>query len=122
MNSIKKYILIIIGSLSLALGVIGMFFPILPTTPFLLLSSFCFIRSSKKLYNWLMNNRVLGKYIYDYLEHRAIKKGAKISGIMLLWASLILSIYIIQNSPIRLLLFIVGVLVSMHILSLKTLT
>lgn len=122
MKLIKKYILIIIGLLSLTLGIIGIFFPILPTTPFLLLSSFCFIRSSKKLYNWLINHKIFGKYIYNYLENHAIKKSAKISAMVFLWPSLSLTIYIIQSNPIRLILFAIGIIVSKHILSLKTLT
>lgn len=122
MNLIKKYILIIIGLLSLILGVIGIFLPILPTTPFLLLSSFCFIRSSKKLYDWLINHKVFGKYIYNYLENHAVKKSAKISAMALLWPSLIFTIYLIKSNPFRLLLIVVGIFVSIHILSLKTLT
>lgn len=58
-KSLKKYLLIIMGTISLILGTVGIFIPILPTTPFLLLASYCYIRSSKKLYNWLINHKVL---------------------------------------------------------------
>ena len=70
----KKYLLIIVGCISLGLGVIGMFLPVLPTTPFLLLSAGCFLRSSKSLYDWLLNHKHLGGYIRDFIEHKAISK------------------------------------------------
>ena len=121
MNAIKKYILIIIGLIALSLGFIGIIIPILPTTPFMLLAAYCFVRSSKRLYNWLINHKVFGVYIYNYLENRAIKKSAKISAMVLLWPSLIFTMCIIQKTPVTIILIIVGVFVSKHILSLKTL-
>ena len=64
----KKYLLIIVGCLSLGLGIIAMFLPVLPTTPFLLLSAGCFLRSSKSLYDWLLNHKYFGEYIKDIEE------------------------------------------------------
>ena len=93
----KKYLLIIVGCLSLGLGIIGMFLPVLPTTPFLLLSAGCFLRSSKSLYDWLLNHKYFGEYIKDFIEHRAISKKIKIT-IMLKSVVLILFTY----SPINL--------------------
>jgi uncharacterized membrane protein YbaN (DUF454 family) len=120
MKSIKKYLLIIIGTISMILGTIGIFIPILPTTPFMLLASFCYIRSSNRLYNWLINHKLFGKYIYDYLEHKSVKKSAKITAITFLWLSLGISIYLINNY-IRFLLIFIGIAVSIHIIRLKTL-
>ncbi|MDR2823760.1 MAG: YbaN family protein, partial [Prevotellaceae bacterium] len=57
-----KYLLIVLGVISLAWGVLGIFLPLLPTTPFLLLSAFLFARSSEKLHSWLLNHKILGKY------------------------------------------------------------
>ena len=79
MNSIVRLLLVIAGSISLAFGVIGIFLPVLPTTPFLLLASFCYVRSSERLHRWLLEHRVFGKYIYNYEVHRAIPKKTKIS-------------------------------------------
>jgi len=84
LNLIKKYLLIFAGSLSLVLGVIGAFVPVLPTTPFLLLSAYCYLRSSKRLYNWLINHRVLGTYIYNYLTYRAITQRTRIVALIIL--------------------------------------
>ena len=121
MQSIKKYLLLIIGTISLILGTIGIFIPLLPTTPFILLASFCYIRSSNRLYDWLINHKIFGKYIYDYLVHKSVKKSAKITAVSLIWFSLFFSFYIINNLYINLILLIIGILVSIHIIRLKTL-
>ena len=109
------------GTISLILGTVGIFIPILPTTPFLLLASYCYIRSSKKLYNWLINHKVFGKYIYNYLVHKSVKKSAKITALTLLWLSLGVTIYLMKNFYISFILILIGTAVSIHIISLKTL-
>lgn len=119
---IKKILFIIIGSISLVLGVIGILMPVLPTTPFLLLASFCYLRSSEKLYNWLINHHVFGPYIYNYLTYKAIPKKTKIGAIIFLWCSLILSSIIISSLHIKIFLFLIGIAVSLHIITLKTLS
>jgi uncharacterized membrane protein YbaN (DUF454 family) len=118
----KRYLLLTGGSVSLGLGVVGIFLPILPTTPLLLLAAYCFMRSSKKLHSWLINHPVLGLYIREYLEHRAISRPTKIWGITVLWLSLGVSIYLVPVQLLKPLLTIVGILVSIHILCLPTLT
>ncbi len=109
------------GTISLILGSIGIFLPVLPTTPFLLLSAFCYARSSKKMHKWLLENRFFGKYIYNYVHYKAIDKRTKICALIFLWCTLLISVYFMNNIYIRILLFIVGVCVSAHILILKTL-
>ncbi|MFA7366672.1 MAG: YbaN family protein, partial [Bacilli bacterium] len=69
---IKKIIYIILGTISLILGTIGILLPIIPTTPFILLSGYFYIRSSKKIYEWLLNNKIFGKYISNYVYQRSI--------------------------------------------------
>ena len=76
-----KIILLLLGILSLVLGVIGIFLPVLPTTPFLLLSATLFLRSSQKLYDWLLSHPYLGEYIRNFKEHRAIPLRVKIRDI-----------------------------------------
>jgi uncharacterized membrane protein YbaN (DUF454 family) len=120
-QAIKRILLIISGSLSLVLGMIGIVLPILPTTPFLILAAFCFLRSSSRLYNWLIGHKVFGRYIYNYMTYRAVMKRTKIVAMVLLWASLLISIMVVDNLHIRLLLLVVGLAVSIHIATLKTL-
>ncbi len=119
--NIKKYLLIFSGSIFLALGIIGIFIPVLPTTPFLLLSSFCYLRSSRRLYDWLIHHKVFGAYIYNYLTYRAVPKSTKISALILLWLSLGMSMLFISGIYIRILLIIVGTGVTIHLITLKTL-
>jgi uncharacterized membrane protein YbaN (DUF454 family) len=116
----KKYLLIIVGCLSLGLGIIGMFLPVLPTTPFLLLSAGCFLRSSKSLYDWLLNHKHLGGYIKDFIEHKAISKKIKITIITTLWATILLSVMIVELMWIKILLILIAIGVSVHILHFKT--
>ena len=113
-------LLIMSGIFFVVLGIIGIILPLLPTTPFLLLAAYCFIRSSNKLYQWLIHHRVLGAYIYHYLEHRAVKKSTKIGALSLLWPSLSFSMYIVQQRWLILILFLIGTGVTIHILKLKT--
>lgn len=120
-KSVKKYLLISTGTISLSFGILGIFVPILPTTPFLLLSSFCYIRSSKRLYNWLINHRIFGHLIYNYLTYRAVERNAKIVSIVFLWIALLSSILLLSNIYIRIFLLVVGIGVSIHLLTLKTL-
>ncbi|MBS3995592.1 MAG: YbaN family protein [Alkaliphilus sp.] len=120
-KSIKKYFLIFAGSASLTFGIVGIFIPMLPTTPFLLLASYCYVRSSKRLYDWLINHKFFGAYIYNYLTYRAVKRSTKIVALLFLWLSLTISIFIMANLHIKLLLIAIGIGVSTHILLLKTL-
>ena len=73
------------GIFALSLGIIGIVVPLLPTTPFLLLAAACFVRSSEKLYAWLLHHKWFGEYIRHYREHRAITLRAKIVILVLLW-------------------------------------
>lgn len=117
----KKLLLKTLGIISLILAIIGIFLPILPTTPFLLLSSFLFVRSSDKLYNWLINHRVFGQYIKDYQLNKTIPLKVKISSLSLLWLTITISALCFVNIIwVKVLLFAVAIGVSIHILHYKT--
>ncbi|MDE7069721.1 MAG: YbaN family protein [Alistipes sp.] len=76
------------GSLALTLGIVGIFVPLLPTTPFLLLAAALYLRSSPRLYDWLLNQKYLGTYIRNFREHRAIPLRAKIVSVGLVWLTI----------------------------------
>ncbi|MDG6229751.1 MAG: YbaN family protein [Candidatus Thermoplasmatota archaeon] len=119
---LRKGILVSLGTISLVLGIIGIFIPILPTTPFLLLAAGCYAKGSKRFYQWLMKNRWLGSYIRNYQEGRGIPLKVKIATILLLWSTMAVSIVmIISNNYIKLILFVIGLCVTIHILTIKTL-
>ena len=119
---VKKYLLIALGTIFLILGSIGIILPILPTTPFLLMAAFFYLKSSQRLYHWLINHRILGIYIYSYITYKAIDIKTKVTSISLLWVSLVISMVIINNIYLTLILISIGLGVSTHILLLKTLS
>lgn len=86
-----KALLILLGTISLMLGILGIFVPGLPTTPFLLLTAFLYMKSSNRLYNWLIKNRFLGKYITNYQRRKGMSRRQKIYSISLMWFMIILS-------------------------------
>jgi uncharacterized membrane protein YbaN (DUF454 family) len=116
-----KILLITIGCLSVALGVIGIFLPLLPTTPFLLLASACFLRSSPRLHKRLLASPVLGSYIQAYMDGRGIPLRAKILAFLLLWASLLYSCSLFPELYVRLALLTIGLATSILLLRIKTL-
>ena len=119
----KRSLLIAAGYTSLSLGVVGVFVPLLPTTPFLLLASVCFAKSSERLYNWLIHHRVFGNYIACYQQFRAISLRAKVLSVTLLWLFIGYSIvFAVSAVWIRLLLLIIAIAVTTHILRLRTVT
>ncbi|MFC4025397.1 YbaN family protein [Oceanobacillus longus] len=122
MNYIKKLFLIIIGSISLVLGIVGIILPLLPTTPLLLLAAACYIRSSERLYNWLITNKYFGSYILNYREGKGIPLKAKVVGVSLLWISLLYTIiFVIPLVVVKIVLFLTGSYFTWFILKQKTL-
>jgi len=119
-QTIIKYACLAAGMISLGLGIIGIFIPLLPTTPFLLLASICLVRSSSRMHHWLMHHPILGRYLTDYLEHRAIRPAARISALIFLWAALLVSIILVDKLIVRLILTAVGLGVTVHLFCLKT--
>lgn len=119
-SKLKKVFYFIGGTLSLILGIIGIVLPILPTTPFLLLAAACYARSSKKFYNWLLNNRLLGSYIRNYLEGKGMPIKVKIFTISMLWITILISaFFIIQIIWVRVVLIIIAIAVTIHIILIR---
>ena len=109
------------GILSVGLATAGIFLPLLPTTPFLLLAAACFIRSSDRLYSWLINHRWFGPHIRNYREQSAVTRTAKAVTLAILWLTICCSaIWAVSSIYIRILLLIVGISVTVHVLRLNT--
>ena len=120
--SLMKYILAFIGTVSLVLGVIGIFLPVLPTTPFLLLAAALYLRSSRRLYNWLLSHKHLGPYIKNFYEKRAIPLRVKIVSVSLLWITLLYCAFFVASAWwMRILFIAIAAGVTVHILGYKTL-
>ena len=117
-----RILLVIAGTVCVGLGIVGIFLPILPTTPFLLLAAACYARSSQRFHNWLLNNKWFGSYIKNYLERKGITLRAKIITLSLLWITIGVSVaFAVETLALKLILIIIAIGVSIHILSLRTL-
>ena len=114
-------ILIISGSIFVGIGMIGIIVPLLPTTPFLLLAAACYLRSSKKFYNWLLNNKRFGPYITNYLEGKGLSLKIKLYAISMMWIMILLSVILfVENLFIRIILMVIAFLVYIYLMTIKT--
>lgn len=111
----------VLGTFFVGLGVAGIFLPLVPTTPFLLLASACYLRGSKRLHDWLMNHRHLGAYIRNIKERRGMPVRAKVVTLILLWVSIGLSIYSIGRWTATVFLICTAACTTTYILRMKTL-
>ncbi|MCX7820805.1 MAG: YbaN family protein [Brevinematales bacterium] len=105
-----KILLFSFGTISLGLGVIGIFVPGLPTTPFLILSATCYLKSSKKFYNWLINNSLFGQKIKIYLEKKSIPLKTKIKAIITVVIMLCFSILFINKVYLKIIVLVAGLI------------
>jgi hypothetical protein len=122
MTSLTRTLLILCGTLCVALGVVGMFLPVLPTTPLLLLAAACYARSSERFYHWLLTNRWCGEYIRNYREGRGIPLKQKVFIILLLWLTIGYAAWFAVSAWwLRLVLLGVAVAVTIHLAKTKTL-
>jgi uncharacterized protein len=119
-ESLKNALFATAGTIFLALGILGIFLPLLPTTPFLLLASACYLRGSKRLHRWLLSHGTLGAYIRAFEEGRGIPRGAKITALGMLWVSMSFTIYWVARPWLQLMLLAIAVAVTVWILRLPT--
>ena len=113
---------LVFGFLTLGLGIIGVFLPILPTTPFLLLSAWAWMNSSERFYTWLINSRFLGTYIRNYREKRGITLLHKVITLTALWIGIgYAAFFVSEGLWLTVLLLVIAVGVSIHLLMLRTL-
>lgn len=115
-SRLVKGTLVCVGSFCVALGVVGIIMPLLPTTPFLLLAAACYAHSSEQFYVWLLTNRLFGHYIRDWRENRGIAVATKVWVIAVMLGTMgVTAIFFIPLMPVRLLLFAIGMSVSYYI-------
>ena len=122
-NKSIRLLWVLLGSLSVGMGVIGIFVPGWPTTIFLIIASYFYIRSSEKLYNWLINNKILGIYLKNYYSGKGMPLKAKLFSILMMWSFGLLSIFLWIPSNlviIKITVFILLVIGTIFILRVKT--
>jgi uncharacterized protein len=116
-TAVLKHTLNVIGLVAVVLAILGVFLPLLPTTPFLLLASACFARSSERLHGWLLNNKLFGTALRDFEQGKGMPLKAKIVAVTLLWASLAFSIFKASSVILIGLLICVGIGVTTYLLA-----
>ena len=102
-----KYIYIFIGFLFLGIGMIGIILPVLPTTPFLLVTAFCFVRGSERFHNWFLNTRLYEKHLRSYVDKREMALKTKLSILSLATIMISIAIFFIDIFQVRIILLAV---------------
>ncbi len=119
---VKSRLFIGAGSVSLGIGIAGIVLPLLPTTPFLLLAAYCYSRGSRRLHKRLLSNRLIGNYLKNYLEGKAMTIKAKVLSLSMLWAVIVCTaVFVIDSQIMRIIMLAVGAAVTVHIVRLRSL-
>jgi len=112
-SPLVRGLLLAAGVACVALGVVGIFLPLLPTTPFMLLAAACFARSSRRFHEWLLANRTFGPLILEWEKHRSLPRRTKLTAIVLMSLTLAVSIVFFVERPwLQALLAAFGVLLA----------
>ena len=121
-SRILRLFLVAAGFVCTALAVVGIFLPLLPTVPFLLLAAACFARSSERFHTWLLNHPQLGPMLRGYLEGRGIPLRAKLVSLALLWFAIPVSVlFFIPQLWLDILLITIGLAVTVYLVRLPLL-
>ena len=115
----RAWVLRAAGLVFLVLAAIGVVLPLMPATCFLLASAWCFARSSPRLYHWLHHNRLFGKLLRDYRDHRVIPLRVKVASVAVLWVTIGVTFVAVPNLIVRLLVVAIGASVSAHVVSVR---
>jgi len=121
LEKIKRGFFFVAGTIFLVLGAVGIFLPILPTTPFLLLSAACYYKGSERMHHWMLNNRWFGNYIRNYKEGKGISLRSKALTLSLLWMVIGYStLFMISIFIVQIILLIIAIGVSIHVIMIPT--
>lgn len=122
-DGMKRVIYLIIGTIALVLGALGLFLPVLPTTPFVILAAACYLRSSKRMHAWILESKLFGEMIRNYQAGKGLRRDTKIRALVLMWATISVSAYFFVDQNIfRGAMLLVASGVTIYILRLPSLT
>ncbi len=119
-RGVTRWVYVALGSLLVGIGILGIFLPLLPSTVFFLGAAGLYGRSSPRAYRWLTTNRWFGRHLRDYKEQRGATVGAKVWSIATLWIGIGVSEYFLDLPWVQLLLVAIGVGVTIHLVTLRT--
>ena len=115
-----RAVYLVIGWVFVALAVLGVFLPLLPTTPFVLLASSCFLKSSPRWQRWLANSRWFGPLLRDWHEHRAVRRPVKVLAVVVISAVITASLFRDLHWVVRGLIILLGAVGLIVVLRLRT--
>lgn len=120
-HAVARYSLMGCGWVALGLGAAGVFLPILPTAPFVILAAACFLRSSERLHSWIVEHRVFGIHVKDYLAGKGLQRRSKVAALTTLWASVSFSVALfVPWFFVDAALIVIAALVTAYIVRLPT--
>lgn len=121
LKKLVKTLFLFIGIVSLLLGFIGIFLPLLPTTPFILLAAYCFAKSSERFHRYIMQHKLFGRMVTDFYEKKVISSKNKIIALTLMWLTLSLSvIFFMPYIWVKLVVLGIGVSVTVYLLTFRS--
>jgi uncharacterized membrane protein YbaN (DUF454 family) len=121
MKRLTEYLMIAAGTLAVGLAILGIFLPILPTTPFLLLAAYLYARSSRRFLEWLLTNRAFGQYFDNYHRGLGMPRREKVLTITVLWLTTGFSaLYVARATWLEVILGIIAVSVTIHLWRIPT--
>ena len=120
-SDLLRWLLIGIGWLSIAAGIVGLFLPLVPSVPFLLLAAVCFSRSSERFHCWLLEHKQLGPMLRDYLTLGSVPLKAKLTALAMVWISFPTSAFLFVSAPwLKISLLALATAITLYLLYLPT--
>jgi hypothetical protein len=120
-SNTKKIFYTLIGTISLLLGIIGIILPVLPTTPFILFSAWCYFRGSRRFHDWLINHPYLGPIVAEYGEGEGMTKESKIKAIIFTWTAVILTaVFILDSLFMQIIIVLIAIIGTIVLVRIKT--
>lgn len=121
-GKMMRGIYIVVGTIALVIGAIGLFLPVIPTTPLVILAAACYYRGSERLHNWILSSRWFGETVKNYQEGRGLTRDTKVRAISMMWAMILISAwFFVSNLVVRVAIICVVMGVTVYLVRLPTL-
>ena len=121
-GKMMRGVYIVVGTIALVIGAIGLFLPVIPTTPLVILAAACYYRGSDRLHNWILSSRWFGETVKNYQEGRGLTRDTKVRAISMMWAMILISAwFFVSNLFVRVAIICVAIGVTVYLIKLPTL-
>ena len=121
-GKMMRGVYIVVGTIALVIGAIGLFLPVIPTTPLVILAAACYYRGSDRLHNWILSSGWFGETVKNYQEGRGLTRHTKVKAISMMWAMIFISAwFFVSNLFVRVAIICVAIGVTVYLVRLPTL-